>query len=424
MLSNKRGSSGMNLPDSMSDTTIDTIIATIPAVAPKVLDITRNFYCRVLRSHPHLLAFFNPAHNFTISDHQPKALAAAIVAYVSNIKDVSPLLVPGGPVASICHRHCALGIFPESYVVVHDNLMESIGHVLGPIVTPDIANAWSEAVLYLAKAFIDTEESIYTMAEKREGGWSGFIDFEVSHIEDVTSNVKAFTFRPPSRSPLKGKSFEFTSGQYLSLSVDINGDGLTAPRHYTVTSPPGVDYLQCTVKQIEGGKLSTHIHKELKVGDIVKLSAPFGVFTIDEQDHAEIEGAVLMSAGIGITPMVNFQRTLGSLNKLKLCVHVDANPESHPYRDHFKSSDSLGPGKIMEKYSRTPGGKRLSAKELVSETLNNIDIDINHNFYICGPEKWMDAVQNELVGKKGVKKIMCVVFGSQLATGCPFFHNS
>jgi len=280
-------------------------------------------------------------------------------------------------------------------------------------------------VLFLAKAMIDSEESIYDMAEKREGGWSGHIEFQVSEIETVATGIKAFSYKPPAGSPLEGKSFQFSTGQYLSLVVDINGDGLTAPRHYTVTSPPGADFLQCTVKQIKEGKVSTYIHQHLKVGDMVKLAAPFGVFTVEESEFDEIEGAVLMSAGIGVTPMLNFQRALGKANKLKLCVHVDSKPESYAHRDLFRQSKWCGPERMMEKYTRVPGGRRLSAAELVAAVLKRLEGDgTKHHFYICGPEKWMNSVQKELLGKKGVKKVMCEVFGSQLATGCPFFHNA
>lgn len=422
MLTNKRGSSGMGLPESMSKETLDLIVATAPVVAPKALEITTNFYSRILKKHPELLAFFNPSHNVPISTHQPEALANSIIAYASNITDLTPLLVPGGPVAAICHRHGALGVFPESYVVVHENVMESIAEVLGSIVTPEIANAWSEAVLFLAKAMIDTEESLYKMAEEREGGWSGFIEFEVSKIEKVSTYMKAFSFKPPAGSPLEGKSFDFSPGQYLSLLVDIDGNGLTAPRHFTVTSPPGADYLQCSVKAIKGGKLTTHIHENLKVGDVVKLSAPFGVFTIDEKDKEEIEAAVLLSAGSGITPMLNFQRTLGE--KLKLCVHLDTDDQSHPYLDYFKSAENCGPEKMINKYSYGKRDGSVSAKELVEEIVEKIGHDQSHHFYVCGPSKWMEEIQQELLGKKGVKKIMYEVYGSQLASKCPFFHNA
>eukprot|EP00537_Pseudo-nitzschia_pungens_P005106 CAMPEP_0172368360 /NCGR_PEP_ID=MMETSP1060-20121228/26675_1 /TAXON_ID=37318 /ORGANISM="Pseudo-nitzschia pungens, Strain cf. cingulata" /LENGTH=452 /DNA_ID=CAMNT_0013092921 /DNA_START=75 /DNA_END=1433 /DNA_ORIENTATION=- len=410
-LTDKRSSEGMGLPEAMSQATIDMIVATAPAVAPKMLDITKCFYGKVIGKHPELLQFFNPSHNVPVSDHQPKALAASAIAYATNITDLSPLLVPGGPVAAICHRHVALGIHPMQYVVVHTNLMEAIGEILGEIVTPEIAAAWSEAVLFLAKAFIDTEEGLYQSIEQRDGGWSGFAEFTVSEINDLTDNVKQVSFKPAAEGPLAGKNFAFTAGQYLSLRIDIDGDGRTAPRHYTCTAPVGSDYLQCTVKKIAGGKVSTYVHEKLKVGDTVTLSAPVGVFTAPEEPTSS---AVLLSAGIGVTPMVNLHRSLGADN-VELVVHVDRSEESHPYKSFFDESGS----DTLFKYTSVSG--RTAAADLAREAIDKAGTD--NEFYICGPEAWMTDVQAALL-EKGAKKVICEVFGSQLATGCPFFAQA
>jgi nitric oxide dioxygenase len=406
-LTHARGSEGMGLPAAMKPETVDIIAATAPVVAPKAQDITKTFYAGMFKEHRGLLAYFNPAHNVPISTLQPDALAASVVAYASNIRDLSPLLVPKGPVAAICHRHCALCIVPPQYVVVHDNLMAAVGKILGDAVTPEIAAAWSEAVLFLAKACIDTEESLYKMAEKRSGGWSGLETFEVADIKELAQDIKSFSFKAPRGSPIFGQAFEFTEGQYLTLKVDPQGDGLTAPRHYTVTSPPGADFLQCSVKKIPGGKVSTYLHEKLAVGDKVQLTAPFGIFTLE----SSTEPSVLMSAGIGVTPMVNFSKALG--NNVKLAVHVDRTPESSAYRDFFAASGQP----LLEKFTKQPGG-RVSPKDLVQETIEKAGRD--NNFYICGPPSWMEEVSAELM-KAGAKSVETEVFGSQLAqSGCPF----
>jgi nitric oxide dioxygenase len=412
-LENARSSEGMGLPAALSQATIDMIVATTPVVGPKVLDITKCFYGKVLPRHPGLLQFFNPAHNVPNSDHQPKALAASVVAYATNITDLSPLLVPGGPVAAICHRHCALAIFPAQYVVVHDNLMEAIGEILAGVVTPEIAAAWSEAVLFLAKAMIDTEESLYKMAEQRSGGWSGFAEFEVSDITSITDDVKQISYKPVDGSPLSGSTFEFTPGQYLSLQIDMDGNGHSAPRHYTCTSPVNGDYLQCCVKKIKGGKLSTYVHERLKVGDKVALSAPFGVFTAPDEPTST--SVVLISAGIGVTPMVNLNRHCK--DNVALVVHVDATPETHPRKNDFD-----GCKKTLFKYTKVDGGKRPVTKDFVSEIIEQAG-GTDHEFFICGPETFMDDIQKELL-TQGAKKVVCEVFGSQLATGCPFFAGN
>jgi len=396
----------MGLPAAMKPETVETIAATAPVVGPKAQDITKTFYTGMLKEHQSLLAYFNPANNVPISTLQPDALAASIVAYASNIRDLSPLLVPKGPVAAICHRHCALGIIPPQYVLVHDNLMAAVGKILGDAVTPEIAAAWSEAVLFLAKACIDTEESLYKMAEQRSGGWSGLETFEVVEIKELAQDIKSFSFKAPRGSPIFGQAFGFTEGQYLSLKVDPEGDGLTAPRHYTVTSPPGADFLQCTVKKVQGGKVSTYLHEGAAVGDKVQLTAPFGIFTLE----SAAEPSVLMSAGIGVTPMVNFSKALGS--SVSLAVHVDRAPESAAYRDVFAASGRP----LLEKYTKSGG--RVSPKDLVRETVEKAGVD--NNFYICGPPSWMEEVSAELM-KAGAKSVETEVFGSQLAqSGCPF----
>ena len=60
-LNGKRSSDGMGLPASMSQATIDMIVATAPAVAPKMLDITKCFYTKVLGKPPELKQHFNTA---------------------------------------------------------------------------------------------------------------------------------------------------------------------------------------------------------------------------------------------------------------------------------------------------------------------------------------------------------------------------
>jgi len=256
---------------------------------------------------------------------------------------------------------------------------------------------------------IDVEEKLYQMAEQRSGGWSGFAEFEVTDIIDITSDVKQIRFKPPSGSPLEGSNFEFIPGHYLSLQIDMDGDNLSAPRHYTVTSPPMADYLSCSIKRVPGGKLSNYVHNELKVGDKVLLSAPFGVFVEPEEERTS---TVLMSAGIGATPMINMYNS--SKTDVKLIVHVDKTPDLHPFKEVFEET---GAADTLFKYTRMGDG-RPSAKDLVDETLKIAGTD--NDFFICGPEKWMNDVQNELQSRKA-RRVMCEVFGSQLATECPFF---
>jgi nitric oxide dioxygenase len=164
--------------------------------------------------------------------------------------------------------------------IVHDYLMAAVGKVLGDAVTPDIAGAWSEAVLFLARVLIEAEEVVYKEAAERSGGWRGFQPFEIVAVEEIAAAVKRFTFAPAQSATVNDGGFNFVPGQFISVRLKELCQGeLTAPRHYTITSAPGEQVLSCSVKKVETGVTSRYLHEQINVGDTVELSPPFGCFT-------------------------------------------------------------------------------------------------------------------------------------------------
>jgi nitric oxide dioxygenase len=338
----------MGLPKQMSETTISRIKATAPVVASRALDITKCFYKNLLGENPSLFSVFNRAN--MKSGRQPQALADIVVAYASHIDTLNALVgFTGSPVDRITHKHCGLDITPDQYLLVHKYLMGAIGETLGDAVTPDVAEAWNEAVLFLAKVCIDAEESLKAAAKSRSGGWAGFQAAEVLNVETLTDDIKRFTFKPAGS---HGAAIDFAPGQFLSIRVDPNGDGLTAPRHYTLTNAPGSTTLQCAVKRVEGGAVSTFLHDRLAVGSAVEITPPFGCFVPRESSSK----VVLLSGGIGVTPMLNFAESFGP-DKVALVAHVDTSPAAHAFGADFASYPTLfkaGPHWFMPPTTSTP----------------------------------------------------------------------
>jgi len=393
----QRGSSGLGLPKALSANTIEIIKSTAPVVAPLAVEITTNFYARLFINHPELFAFFNKSNQN--QQKQARALAQSIIAYATHIENLGALVGPHGPVDLIAHKHCGLNVLPGQYPVVHDNLMASIGEVLGGVVTPEIGAAWSESVLFLAKVLIDREEVLYTEAENRSGGWRNFKKFKIVAIDDIADSKKQFTFTPSDGSD---GPYEFDAGQFISLKVDPNGDGLIAPRHYTVTSAPNSNELQCTIKLVEGGVVSTYFHNDVKVGDELDMSPPFGIFTPRENDDAPI---VLLSSGIGITPMVNFYRHFG--DRVGLIVHLEHDEASHAYKSFFDAAS------CPKQFIYTSAG-RPSASSIVANMKESLGDkwDIA-NIYMCGPVRFMADIMNE-VGDDVKGRLFSEKFGPEL----------
>ncbi|MBO0743052.1 MAG: nitric oxide dioxygenase, partial [Hyphomicrobiaceae bacterium] len=119
--------------------------------------------------NPDIRDLFNQSHHGEIGS-QPKALAAAVVAYARNIDNLGAL---ASRVERIAQKHVGLNILPEHYPAVAESLLGAIKDVLGDAATDEVLAAWGEAYWLLAGVLISRERSIYRELASREGGWNG-----------------------------------------------------------------------------------------------------------------------------------------------------------------------------------------------------------------------------------------------------------
>jgi len=129
--------------------------------------------------------------------------------------------------------------------------------------------------------------------------WRGYM--RVAKIERLTPSVKRFRLEP-----LDGRELPFTfkGGQYLMLDLPIAGERV--PRAYSISSSPAnVRYLEVTVKREPYGLGSGFLHQDLEVGQALRLSGPFGEFTCDTRRELGAGKLLLISGGVGITPMMS-----------------------------------------------------------------------------------------------------------------------
>lgn len=100
----------------------------------------------------------------------------------------------------------------------------------------------------------------------------------------------------------------FLPGQHVNVTAEVDGRRLT--RSYSLTGLPGRDRrVSITVKRVEGGRLSTHLCRYVKRGDLVELGPAFGDMTLP----AALQGRwLLLAAGSGITPLIGLTRALAA----------------------------------------------------------------------------------------------------------------
>eukprot|EP00927_Polykrikos_kofoidii_P045943 TRINITY_DN40094_c0_g1_i1.p1 TRINITY_DN40094_c0_g1~~TRINITY_DN40094_c0_g1_i1.p1 ORF type:complete len:445 (+),score=90.89 TRINITY_DN40094_c0_g1_i1:568-1902(+) len=386
-----------SLPKELSPHAVLTVRQTALALAPRAEEIAKTFYKRITDVDMHV--FFNATNQRT--GKQPSALAATIVAFASNLERPGKLR----PVLDlVAAKHCAMNVKPHHYLTVHAVLMASFAEVLGGDLSSETAGAWSEAILFLSRMLIDREKAMYDEAKNRNGGWRGFLKFVVTRRQQETEDVVVFTMKPMDAT---GVYFDFHPGQFVSVKVDPDGEAI-APRHYTVISPLGMPYLQIAVKKLPGGKVSTYMHERVAVGQCIHLSPPFGVFTPVPAALGEKSTAVLLSAGIGITPMLAFMQALGA--KVMLAAHVDRCEDAHPFRERFANASSFA-----VHYTRDAEAKGRPSKDYAAELARKVGFD--HDWYICGPVAFMcDAMQSLSMVGVDTARIHFEAFSPQL---CP-----
>ena len=202
------------MPDDLSDRTIALVKATVPALEQHGLAITRRMYERMFQNEA-IRDLFNQSHHGE-SGSQPKALAAAILAYARNIEGLAAL---APAVERIAQKHVGLNILPEHYPYVAEALLGAIKDVLGDAATEEILAAWGEAYWYLAEVLIARERAIYSSVAAAPGGWTGWRDFRVERKERESDVITSFVLRPADGGPV----MRHRPGQYLTFWLEIPG---------------------------------------------------------------------------------------------------------------------------------------------------------------------------------------------------------
>lgn len=224
---------GLPYPPPLNDAKKKHIKATIPVLEQHGLEITTVFYAKLLEEHSVLKNFFNHSKQqvrITLCvtsvlrvgslnilgqrGDQAQALARAVLAYATNIDDLSPIL----PVVErVCNKHASLGVRPEMYDIVGKYLLGAIKDVVGAeVFSGDLYDAWVDAYWNLANLFIDKEQKLYKAA-----AWEGWKQFTVVSKVSESSDVTSLWLRPKDGRPLPS----FKPGQYVSVQKYVEALG-------------------------------------------------------------------------------------------------------------------------------------------------------------------------------------------------------
>ncbi len=222
--------------------------------------------------------------------------------------------------------------------------------------------------------------------------WSGSLVADKIILE--TPRVKTFRLANPDGGEVP---FSYMPGQFLTLNLYPGGKH--TKRSYTIASTPSRnDFIELTIKREEFGLISRHLHDEINSGALIKVEAPSGSFTFT---GGESESIVLISGGVGITPLMSVVRYLTD-NEWKGEIYLimsHKTPDEYIFRDEIegleKRHSNLNVLVTMTEADGGdwPGGKGRINKEIIDVFVPNI---IERRVHICGPVQMMEAVKTIL----------------------------
>lgn len=384
------------MSDTLSETTRSIVRATVPALAAHGTTITAAMYKRLFQN-PDVRELFNQS-NQGEEGSQTKALAQAILAYARNIDNLAAL---GPAVERIAQKHVGLNILPEHYPHVATALLGAIKDVLGDAATDEILAAWGEAYWFLADILIGREKQIYDHLKSSAGGWNGWRKFVVAAKRPESDIITSFVLQPADGGPVVGHR----PGQYLTFKIDVPGRPAQR-RNYSISSAPNGMTYRISVKREANGTVSRHLHDRIREGDVIEVAPPTGDFHLPERPERPI---VLLSGGVGLTPMVSMLETIvdSGVDLPVHYVHGAQDGRVHAMGDHVRDLVRSHPHLNSVIFYDTP--HELDERGIHFDHDGRITIDWlaentpiqEADFYLCGPKPFLAAFVNGLA-KAGV----------------------
>ncbi|MGV1795092.1 NO-inducible flavohemoprotein [Rhizobium sp. A37_96] len=384
------------MSETLSEKTKSIVRATVPALAAHGTTITAAMYKRLFQD-PAVRELFNQS-NQGEGGRQTKALAQAILAYAQNIDNLAAL---GPAVERIAQKHVGLHILPEHYPHVATALLGAIKDVLGDAATDEILAAWGEAYWFLADILIGREKQIYDHLKSSVGGWNGWRKFVVAAKRPESDIITSFVLQPVDGGPVVGHR----PGQYLTFKINVPG---LPPqrRNYSISSAPNGMTYRISVKREANGTVSRHLHDRVDEGDVIEVAPPTGDFHLPERPERPV---VLLSGGVGLTPMVSMLETIVD-SGVQLPVHYVHGAQDgrmHAMGSHVRGLAGGRPHLKTAIFYDTPHERDERGIHFDHDGQITIDWLAENtpiheaDFYLCGPKPFLAAFVNGLA-KAGV----------------------
>ena len=233
--------------------------------------------------------------------------------------------------------------------------------------------------------------------------WKDWRNFVVVRKVKESEEITSFYLQPED----KGEIPNFQPGQFLTIKLDIPGQKKPVIRTYSLSDyPEPCDYYRLSIKRepmppgldVMPGIASNFMHDQVHEGAVIPAKPPSGKFVLDVQKAIP---AVLISNGVGITPMISMAKAVTRLNSDRPIwfLHGARDGSFHAFRDEVRS--------IAEQYSNLNihfAYSRPQAEDTGHyHSTGYVDIDLIQSlvmqeaeYFLCGSPPFLASIREGL----------------------------
>ena len=242
------------------------------------------------------------------------------------------------------------------------------------------------------------EDKPSLMADTSKSTDTSFYPLTISEVRRETEEAVSIAFDVPTEHQEK---FTFLPGQYLTLKTTIANEEVR--RSYSICAAPSDGELRVAVKEIEGGKFSTHANRHLKAGMTIESMPPMGNFKW--QPTGEPSHVVGWAAGSGITPIMSIAKTVleSDSNSTFTLFYGNKNSNSIIFKDAFEDLKNTYVDRLEVHHilSREDQGSdvtkgRIDGEKVKAFNEKFFEVGATTAHFLCGPLGMIESVTETL----------------------------
>jgi propane monooxygenase reductase subunit len=247
---------------------------------------------------------------------------------------------------------------------------------------PDFEEAEGWTLLCRAHPYSDLEVELINYDEDIIHGGTPprTVTTVVEAVEELTSDIRRLQVRITDDDPL-----QFKPGQYVDVHIPGAEEHHRSFSMANTQSEPNV--LEFMIKLYPGGRFSGLLADgTIKVGDELKVTGPYGVFTLRPSSPRRL---LFIGGGAGMAPILSLLRSLRETQtEREATYYYGARTEADLF--HLAELGEL-PGRFVPALSEESNGWK-GETGLITDVVDRLEGDVSEvDAYVCGPPPMVEA---------------------------------